>query len=293
MIHNQLPNCYLSNISFTISKDITRIIWIFLLPGLLLFITISCDETPGTNDTIQNSPAIESLELSPDSMNFNSDQHRVTDTTITINLSATVNSEFPSDVTPQFSVFNSDSLNQSINQGKFNSYNEQKDQFESSFELKVTTTDIKDFLVYAYYFNKRGRGNRAQHKFIVRGMAQNPPEILSTSSPDTVVIPTDTTQFRFTATVVDQEGQDNIDRVLVDIVQENGALLGGQSFRMYDDGLTNARESGDLIASDSVYTSTFSINSGNNPEDYTLHFYAFDKTGLGSDTVKTSFVITD
>jgi len=275
------------------SSTFLRFIWTCLLAAFLGSTISSCDDTPGTNTGIEASPAIKSLDLSPDSIQFNANEDRVTDTTITFNLVAAVNSEFHDNETPQFSVFNRDSLSQPVNTGAMESFNEGTRRFEGSFQLKLRTTDIKNYLVYAYFFNENGQGNRAQHKLIVRGMAQNPPEILDTANPDTVIIPgnpDDVTNVRFMAEVVDPEGQDNIERVLVDIVTPSGTLAGGEPFRMFDDGQP---ESGDSVASDSVFTSTFSINANNNPQDYTLRYYAFDKTGLASDTVRTSFTLTN
>ena len=275
------------------SSPAYRFIWIILLAVFLGITTTSCDDTPGANTGTEASPAIRTLDLSPDSVRFNADEDRVTDTTITFTLAASVNTELPGNANPQFSVFNQDSLNQPIKTGAMESFNEASSEYEGSFQLKLRTTDIKNYLVYAYFFNENGRGNRAQHKLIVRGMAQNPPEILDTANPDTVVIPSnqdDIRNVRFMAEVVDPEGQDNIDRVFVDIVTPSGSLAGGEPFSMYDDGQP---ESGDSVAGDSVYTSTFSINANNNPQDYTLRYYAFDKTGLGSDTVRTSFILTN
>ncbi|HAH51360.1 MAG TPA: hypothetical protein DCL80_08850 [Balneola sp.] len=100
--------------------------------------------------------------------------------------------------------------------------------------------------------------------------------------------------MRFTAKVIDQDGQNNIDRVFIEFVNEDGSVLIPDPNILYDDGInTSNTERGDLVANDSVYTIQFFINSSNTPTNRIVNYFAIDKSGLRSDTLKLPFNLVD
>ena len=259
---------------------------LFLLPALLIS---ACDETPVDDDPTDPTPQITSLEVNPSLIQFDENSDPVTDTAITVQLQAAVNRYFPEDARPSFTVFRQGSPDNIIAEGTFDELISSTPVmvFGTQFQLELMTTDFESYVINVYYYTNQGDGNTSQSEFDVRGIPQFPPEILDVANPDTVVIPRDGEPkevFSFRAEVVDPEGQETIDRVLVDIVQPNGNLAGGMPFQLYDDGT-----GGDAVAADSIYTRVFEVTSSNNPQDYTLRYYAFDKTGLGSDTVTSEY----
>ena len=115
---------------------------------------------------------------------------------------------------------------------------------------------------------------------------------MEVNNPEEVEIPSgsNTTTVLFTAKVRDADGQSNIDKVLLNFRNEDGTLLGASPFEMFDDG---ASSSGDETAADSVFSTTFTINSSNTPNNRTALYWAIDKSGLSSDTLETPFNLVD
>ena len=170
---------------------------------------------------------------------------------------------------------------------------ESSTNFEQTITIPSNTTDFNDYRLYLYITTgDQMTSNSAQATIKVRGFALGVPEILATNNPDTVRIPASgTTPFALLAKVTHPDGQALIDRVLVDIRDQNNNLLAGSPFRLFDDGNVGSSNSGDAVAADSIFTRAFNIGASNNPDVYQLFYYALDTQGASSDTVQTQMVI--
>lgn len=165
--------------------------------------------------------------------------------------------------------------------------------FEQTITIPSSTTDFNDYRLYVYVSTgEQLNSNSAQATIKVRGFTLGVPEILETSNPDTVRIPSSgTTPFALQAKVTHPDGQALIDRVFVDIRDQQNNLLAGSPFRLFDDGNVGNSNSGDAVTADSIFTRVFNIGSSNNPDVYQLFYYALDTQGASSDTVQTQMVI--
>lgn len=258
-----------------------------LLGGLL----VSCDSTPGSVDRSQSYPIVESLHLDPDSILF-SNQDGMHDTTVAINLLASVTAALPPDSTPRYSIQmeNGDvvlegRMDPALSTGEL--------LFGHTVNLHLNTADVATYLVYAYTFNDAGQGNWMQTRLVIRGIAANPPLLLEASNPDSVVIPAagQTRSIDFTARATDPDGQQNIAFVRMKLYNSGETSNPINQYDLKDDGDVNG--SGDATAGDSVYTRTLNINSSNSPSDYDIYYFVLDKAGLSSDTVKTTLSIVN
>lgn len=249
----------------------------------------SCDSPPGSVDRSRSYPIVESLHLDPDSILF-SNRDGMHDTTVTINLLASVTAALPPDSTPRYSIQmeNGDVVLEgrmapALSTGEL--------LFGRTVNLQLNTADFATYRVYAYTFNEAGQGNWVQSNLVIRGVAANPPQLLDVSNPDTVVIPPSgqTRNIVFTAKTSDPDGLQNIAFVRMKLFNSGTTTNPIGQFDLQDDG--DATGSGDSTAGDSVYTKTLSINSGNSPADYDVYYFALDKAGLSSDTTKTTLSI--
>ena len=263
-----------------------------ILLGIGLFM-FGCGEDVPTQPTQNITHLIESVQVSPQNITFNQDLG-VKDSTITINIIGTYKLVTTTSViTATFRyemTRNSDTA--TIRSGEFE-LNESNATFSASFNLETNTTDFNDYLIYIYAIREDlVVSNTAQSTVKIRGFTAGLPEILAVNNPDTVSIPSSgTTPFALMAKATHPNGQSLIDRVLVDIRDQNDNLLAGSPFTLFDDGGTGNSNSGDAVAADSIYTRTFNIGSSNNPDVYQLFYHAIDNLGASSDTVQSQMVI--
>ena len=165
----------------------------------------------------------------------------------------------------------------------------QTDTLTAQINIETSTSSFENFLVEVYAYDNSGNGNSFQSGLSIIGLSSKPPVVADASNPESVTIPSEgSVTVPFSVNVTDEDGQDNIDRVLIEFINENGSSLIPFPNQLFDNGT-----GGDLAASDSVYTITFSINATNTPNNRTALYFAVDKAGLHSDTLQTKFNIVE
>jgi hypothetical protein len=279
------------------------------IPLLLLLVAIlSCEE----NDIAGPQPVygnyiIERVTVSPTDINFvPSDGAK--DSTVTINVSATIGLRngatlegFSQTLPTSGNVFvynlrikGSDAV---ISSSAF-TIDIQNRTISADIPLETSTFDFNDYLISIYARDSEQIiSNDVQATIKVRGFSLGAPILLFAENPDTVRIPSSGTQpFLLTAKVSHDLNMNLVHRVLVIISDQNNTVLNGSPFRLYDDGSSvnvGTGPSGDLVAGDSLYSRRFEIGPNNNPDIYTLRYFAIDNFGNSSDTVQTQMIISN
>jgi hypothetical protein len=262
---------------------------IILVALIALVFLIQCDNPPGPTDYLSEMPLLTAFEISPNRIDFDRSAGAI-DTTLNIEMSVTLSTGFTSSPPPEYQII--DNTNGAIiREGMFSSFLEQSRIWSQIVSIETQTTVIKQYTIYAWLKDESGsKLSRVQGKLNITGFSTSPPEIIWVDNPDSVQIPAaGTTGFDFRAKVAHPDGQSNISRVLIDLIDNTGNTLSGSPFDLFDDGRLD--ESGDAIAGDSVYTRRFSIGQGNQPDDLTVRYHALDRFGASSDTVSTNLVI--
>lgn len=273
----------------------SHIFYRFILLFVVATLISSCDKTPGIVDRTQSdSNVLTNSVIQPTEFIFASQAGL--DTTLTIHLKVQVNDTTAIKGVPRYQI-SDNATDSTIIKGTISQYDATTHTFSGSAKIQATTNEFRELTLLLYAVNKQNLlTNTFQAVITIKGVKGHPPELLSVANPDTVTIPTSGNQpIVFTAKVIDPDGQNNIDRVLLDLVSANVGKLNGSPFQMYDDGNQNdiggGSGSGDVTAGDSVYTRTFQINSGNTPDKLTVRYYAIDKSGLSSDTLSRQLII--
>ncbi len=263
------------------------------LVSLLVFIgvfllAVNCDPTVSPVDKLNDSPAIINVTISPSVTNFTSLEGKKD--TIVIN---TVVSEFQNLTTESkagyYIVDKSTGL--VTDQGDF-FYDSSTENFVFDLVTETRTTFFKEFLVQVYAYDTNGNGNYYQATTYINGFSLFSPEITNTSSPSIIIRPeTGETIASFNATVTDQDDDETIENVFLRIIDQSSGEVTGSPFIMSDNGTSL----GDETANDLVYTWSLPVpanpSSGIIERDYDIQFFAIDKSGLVSDTVRTTFSI--
>lgn len=258
----------------------------FTYSSLVLFIgflVLSCDPTVSPADKFLNAPTINQLSISPQEITFNpSDGFK--DTTLSISIEATIEN-VDSETVPSFII--RDKFSSSVAYNGILISEGSTNIFRAVLNFETTTTSFEEFLIEAYAYNTSGNGNFYQSTFSVEGFSNDPPVLLEANNAEEVVIPSEGELIiPFRAKVFDPDGQNNIDRVLIEFINEDGSPLIPDPNLLLDNGLNE-----DTVAGDSVYTIAFRINSTNTPNNRKAIFFAIDKAGLYSDTLQTTFNI--
>lgn len=274
------------------NKQSHNVLWCILLFATAMIFT-SCDKTPGiVNQTQSDRNLLSNGKISPTSFAFSS---QTGDTTVTIHLQVQINDTSAIKGNPIYQI-SDNATDSTIAHGVLSHYDASTHMFTGAASVKTSTNDFRELTLLLYAVNRQNLITNTYRAVItIKGARGYPPEILNVSNPDTVQIPTSGTQpIVFKAKVTDPDGQDNIARVLVDLISTNaGGKLPGSPFQMYDDGSKNTiggSTSGDAVAGDSIYTRTFQIGSSNTPDKITVKYYAIDKSGLTSDTLSRKLV---
>jgi hypothetical protein len=262
---------------------------IILVALIALVFLIQCDNPPGPTDYLSEMPLLTAFEISPNRVEFDRSVGAI-DTTLNIEMSVTLGTGFTSSPPPEYQII--DNTNGTIiREGMFSSFLEQSRIWSQIVSIESQTTVIRQYTIYAWLKDQSGNNlSRVQGKLNITGFSTSPPEIIWVDNPDSVQIPAaGTAGFDFQAKVVHPDGQGNISRVLIDLIDNTGNALSGSPFDLFDDGRLD--ESGDAVAGDSVYTRRFSIGQGNQPDDLTVRYHALDRFGASSDTVSANLVI--
>jgi hypothetical protein len=251
----------------------------------------ACEQTLPSHSVVQDSFFIEQLSITPDSLVFtNLSASASQDTTITFDVIMQFNGPANDQIEAKIDLLSElrDSILvttplavSELSSGHY--------QAAGSFEL-ITTTTLSDRYTLTGSI-QADQSSPTWSEFAIPQLAQTgePPVILSYDVPSPVTIPASGNKtIPFTAKVTDPDGQVSLQSVNLDLLNDQGQLIGNSPYSMKDDG---GDESGDTVAGDSIYTVTFSINSQNQPAEYQARIYAEDNVGLQSDTVQTSFIL--
>ncbi|HKJ34117.1 MAG TPA: hypothetical protein VKA34_19960 [Balneolales bacterium] len=264
-----------------------------LVGVFLLF--YACNDSTSISSIHTQQAVLTKASINPQKINFAS-INASKDTSVTITLTATVSDTSVLRDHPHYTVSDVQS-DSTIARGTLTDFNPATSTYQTTYSLKIKTTDIAEYQIFIYGIDKQNKmTNTFRSTVTIYGTTGKPPVILSVNNPDTVQIPTgsNVNYFDFKAKATDPDGQNNIDSVLVNLVSKNsGKPLNGSPFQLFDDGGTQTignSNSGDVIKGDSVYTRRFQINSSNTPDKFTVSYYAVDKTGLHSDTTVTHLV---
>jgi hypothetical protein len=250
-----------------------------------------CGEDYPTEPTTTQPVVVKNISVNPSSFQF-SPADGIKDSIITISITGSLSRQ---GIEPESALLNIELIRASDNSSVsfISTPLNTSGSFSKAITFPTKTTDFNDYRLSLFITSGTLLiSNTALATIKIRGFVLGVPEILSTSTPDTVRIPTTgTTPFGLQAKVTHPDGQSLIDRVLVDIRDQQNNLLAGSPFRLYDDGGIGNSNSGDPIPADSIYTRVFNIGSSNNPDVYKLYYYAIDTQGASSDTVQAQMVI--
>ncbi|MFV1884901.1 MAG: hypothetical protein ACMZ7B_10470 [Balneola sp.] len=253
----------------------------------VLFSIISCDPTETSLTVFGEAPVVQNLTIQPNSIVF-VPEDGFRDTTLSIYIEAFI--ENVSEETFFGYTIRNKASQEIVAFGEL-AAETRADIFRTETGLETTTTSFENYIVEAFAYNEAGIGNFIQVPISIQGFSNNKPEILEVSNPDTLQRPeSGETIARFTAKVRDLDGQSSIDRVLIRVINQESGEVTGSPFRMVDSG-----NSGDLIASDSIFTWALPVTpTDNNPNrNFNIEYFAIDLGGLISDTVKTTFSIKE
>lgn len=253
--------------------------WLFSLFAALFL--LSCDEEPGLPTSSVSDVRLTELSISPSRLDFIPSQ-TVKDTTVQITVSIRLASG-TTDTAPRLLVFN-ETTDDVVYDGPMTGTTI-GDRFTHSLSMETTTTTLADLAVSVILIEDgQPKSNKVTGRIRVNGFSTGRPVMLFEQTPANVQIPLSGSQaFDLKAKVSHPNGSSLIQTVNVIIRGANGVALAGSPFQLFDNGLVN--ESGDTAVGDSLYTRRFVISSSNNPETYTLRYFAIDRFGASSDTL--------
>jgi hypothetical protein len=269
----------------------------FFVLTALCVMAISCSQLTAPEDPTEQF-IIRSVTINPTDVLF-TPSNGIQDTLISIQVSAffTEIASSPIQTNVRFVVQLRDALDGSVLREVTKPMDLATPNSQSTTLIWPTTTIQRSELSISVFFLSSDAlvSNTAMSRFSIIGFSVGLPEILTINNPAVVQIPSaGTNNFRLSARVVHPFDQSLINRVLVDIRDQNNNLLSGSPFRLYDDGslqqIDTGGVSGDLAAGDSLYTRQFQVSSSNNPDVYTLFYHAIDNFGASSDTLTSQMI---
>ncbi len=250
------------------------------------FFLFNCDTTISPSNTFSDGPEVQQLTVSPNDVDFSSSDG-FKDTTLTISVLSTIEN-VTEETTLGYAVRDKSTL-VLISEGELTTASE-ADVYGIDLSLETTTTSFEELIAEVYAYNPDGSGNFFQTAISISGFSNNPPEILEANNPEEVQRPSSgETSVSFTAKTTDADGQHSIEGVYLRLISQTSGEVSGSPFQLFDNGSSQ----GDETPSDSVYTTSFSISPTNQLQTYDILYYAVDKGGLVSDTVKTTFSIIE
>ena len=265
-------------------------IWLYLKMQRLrlfpLFSTLfflSCDAEPGLPTSSVSDVKLTALSLSPSRVDF-IPANSVKDTTVQVAVSIRLASG-STDVPPTLLVVDSES-NDVVFEGPMTGFsNLTTVQYTQTVPIRTSTTTLAEYSVSVIVVdNGRPISNKVIGRIRINGFSTGRPVMLFEQTPANVQIPLSGNQaFDLKAKVSHPNGNALIQTVNVIIRGANGVALSGSPFQLFDNG--NTADNGDAAAGDSLYTRRFVISSSNNPDTYTLRYYAIDRFGASSDTL--------
>lgn len=252
-------------------------------------VIFGCDKTPDPASVLEEAPAITRIQVHPNIVEFTAEEDGFKeDTTIIVEVFiSTVNT--PDNQLPLY-ILTDDESGEEVATGTFDIENSGTGEFRTVIPLETSTTSFKKFIITAYYSANMGNGNYAQTSLRISGISNEPPEILETDNPNETQLPSSGNQnVSFIAKVTDEDGQGTIENVFMRLISQTNGEVNNSPFILYDDGING----GDETANDSLFTLTLQINDQNQPDTYSLEYFAIDQGGLVSDTVTSTFSLIE
>lgn len=255
---------------------------VFLMLLAALMLLNACEDPPGSADVSPSNTSLRSISVTPDSIITDPE-----DGIVDRNHNIVVEVRTMPDATPEgprYSVVRG-TAGESFREGQLRPAEGEDGLLEASFTISLPSNTFETFTIYAFDAGEGGQlSNTLSTRLELIGFTTEPPQLLSFDHPESVAIPeTGVQPIRFESKVVHPQGQENINQVVLELFDSSGARVGTGPFEMFDDG--DIDDSGDLVAGDSVYTRTFSINPDNVADVYDVFSYATDRQGLVSDTL--------
>jgi hypothetical protein len=255
--------------------------WLFPLFAALFL--LSCDEEPGLPTSDVSDVRLSTLTVSPSRVDF-IPSDTVKDTVVQISVSIRVASG-TSDVAPTLLVVDTET-DDVVFEGPMNPTPILGiTQYAQTVPIETSTTTLSEYSVSVIVIEQgQPISNKVIGRIRVNGFSTGRPSVLFQQTPATVQIPASGSQvFDLKAKVSHPNGNSLIQTVNVIIREANGVALSGSPFQLFDNG--NTTENGDVAAGDSLFTRRFVISSSNNPDTYTLRYFAIDRFGASSDTL--------
>lgn len=245
-----------------------------------------CDSTTSPVNKLLDAPTVNRLTIVPHNVQF-IPTDGFTDTTLTVHIETQITNSGTEELIQGYIVRNKEG-GAVLFQGQLTDES-RGDIYWAEIDIETSTTSFLEYVIEVYAFDKAGNGNYYQANFGVEGISNARPQLLQVSNPEEVTIPSDgEIAIPFTAKVFDPDGQNNIDRVLIEFINEDGSSLIPVPNQLFDNGINE-----DAVQGDSVYTIAFNINSSNTPNNRKAIYFAIDKAGLHSDTLQTTFNIVE
>jgi hypothetical protein len=249
----------------------------------------ACDSTTSPGNPLDGSTSIDRFEITPSFVEFTLQEDGFKDTTITIELYTFIADRLDSDI-PEYAI-SKRSSGSIVAEGELTFVDSCRFNFMAEANILTTTTSFEDYIINVFF--KNNLQIYAQTGFSIKGFSNVAPQIISIENHNEVEIPSSgKTPIQFKAKVKDTDGQSTIRGVYMRLISRSTGEVSGSPFPLYDDGQINGT-SGDQIAQDSIFTLTLEIASSNNPDFYDLKYYAIDKGGLVSDTLKSTLRIKE
>lgn len=245
---------------------------------LLSLLAISCEQGPGFEDITEKTPGIRSFSIEPGVLDFEPEDG-IKDSLTTFSIR--VEPEDPEQRgTPRLVIRPQDSRDTYF-ETDITGWNEETGRFEDDVQVEFFTAQVRNYEAYLFIPQDQKVGDRGQQTIKVDGFSAEPPVVEEVDHPEEVQIPDEgEDQFLIAARVTHPFGADNIALVELDIVDSSGSSIG--QFELDSD------EAQDAGYGDDWYATGFTISDDNQPETYTLKFYAEDTTPAVSDTVTSS-----
>lgn len=247
----------------------------------------ACDSTSSPEDLLSDSPEIRNLSVTPLKVQFTLEDDGFKDTTLVFSIQ--VSALNMNGLMPQYSLTERNSLT-NYAEGELTLSNNGFYEAQMTFETK--TTSFAHLILNVFVNDVNGNANYAQSSIHIDGFSNNPPEILATDGPEEITRPSSgEIPAIFTAKVTDRDGHETLEAVFIRVINQESGEVTGSPFEMFDDGSTYDDE----IANDSTFTWSLPVTqTDNNPNrDFDIEFYAIDKGGFISDTIRTTFRIRE
>lgn len=243
------------------------------LLAALCYVITSCEEGPGFENITEPTPGIASFSINPDTIAFD-EEDGLEDRQVSIEVIIEPDMA-ASDLEPRVVMRRQDDP-ETYFESAIGGWNEETGRFEDEIEVEFFPAQIRNYELYLYIPVDEKLGNRGQQTLLVDGFAAEPPVVEEVDHPEEVQIPeSGEDQFVIAARVTHPYGSENIQRVELDIYDEDDVQLGGEPFR-----LSREEELGD-----DWYAAGFPVDEDNVPQVYRLEFYATDIAGGISDTL--------